>query len=128
MAGPTVTEAQIQRSIVQLLSALAQQNDFLFFSIPNESLNKLISGKISRKWAAIIMNILKGLGLLPGASDLEIVHNGRAYFAEVKKPKGTQSLNQKLFERRAIECGAEYVIVRDPQDMLNALKNWHIIA
>ena len=119
----TQIESQIQRQIVQVLSAICNQNHFLFFSVPNEAMGR---GK-DRKSNAIRMNMLKTMGLTPGVSDLVIVHDGLAYFVEIKKPGGKQSENQKHFMRWAVAAQAHYSIVRCVDDMLRALAAWEII-
>lgn len=82
---------------------------------------------MDRKQAAITMNKLKSMGLTPGVSDIVIAHADHAFFAEVKKPTGTQTENQKRFMRWCEATGCRYVIVRSIQDMLRALKDWEII-
>jgi len=56
---------------------------------------------------------LKATGLLPGASDLIIIHKGKIYFIELKDEKGTQQPNQKDFEKRVNDQGYDYLIFRD---------------
>ena len=119
----TQSESQIQRQIVQVLSALCNQHKFLFFSVPNEALGR---GK-DRTSSAIRMNLLKTMGLTPGVSDLVIVHDGLAYFVEIKKPGATQSENQKHFMRWAASVSSHYAIIRCVDDMLRALAAWKII-
>jgi predicted RecB family endonuclease len=88
-----------------------------------------MTGSRDRKAAAIRMNRLKALGLLPGAADLVVVHEGRAYFLEVKRgPREKQTVNQELFEARAVECGAKYVVVRLASEVKDALTGWGIMS
>ena len=106
-----------------MLSGISRQHNFMFFSVPNENL----MSNADRKAAAIRMNKLKGMGLVPGAADLVIVHRGVAHFCEVKTPTGKQSVNQSNFMRWANACGSPYIIVRSTSDVVRALKAWKII-
>lgn len=54
----------------------------------------------------------KNTGLLPGASDLEVIIPGKNLYVEVKTKIGTQSIEQKEFEIRVKELGFEYHLVR----------------
>lgn len=124
MGKAKLSESQIQRQIVSMLSGIARENRFMFFSIPNENL----ASKQDRKSAAIRMNKLKAMGLVPGAADLVIVHGGRVYFIEVKSATGKQSENQENFMLWAESCGSKYAIVRSHMDVIRALKAWGIIG
>ena len=84
-------------------------------------------GKIPDRIIYILIAILKKMGLLPGVADLEIIHKGRAYFLEVKKPGGQLSDAQKLFRQRALDCGAEYVVVKSVDGVISALMGWGIV-
>jgi hypothetical protein len=54
---------------------------------------------------------------LPGLADILVVHTGHPYFLEVKRKGTYQSPEQKEFERRAIEAGAFYAVVRSIDDV-----------
>lgn len=122
-SGFRLTEAQIQISIVDLLSSLSRVNRFAFHSIPNEALG---SGR-DRRANAIRMQKLKRMGLTPGAGDLEIIKLGRAYYMEVKRPGEKPSDNQTNFMLWIQSCGAEYSIVHSVDQAILALKAWKII-
>jgi hypothetical protein len=47
-----------------------------------------------------------------GVPDIIVVHVGRPYFLEVKRPRAYQSPDQKLFQQRAETAGAMYAVVR----------------
>ena len=67
---------------------------------------------------------LKITGLLPGVSDLIVIHFGVAYFIEVKKPKtGVQSQVQKEFQKRIESHGFKYYIVDNLEDFQNHFNN-----
>ncbi len=121
---PTVSESDTQIAIVDLLSLLSRQHNFIFFSVPNES-----AMKARRKDKAIyaLINLLKKMGLIPGASDLVIGKAGRAYFLEVKRPGEKQTKNQIIFEAWVTAAGFEYEIATSVDETLSYLKTWGII-
>lgn len=55
---------------------------------------------------------LKNTGLLPGVSDLIVIHNGEVLFVEVKIDTGRQSEQQKEFQNRVEQNGFKYHLVR----------------
>ncbi len=54
---------------------------------------------------------------LKGVPDIILVHVGRPYFLEVKRPGTYQSPDQKAFQQRAEEAGALYAVVRSIEDV-----------
>ena len=115
-------ESVIQESIVKYLSMICRQYEFLFFSVPNESIT---SGKTGKDFGRAIA--LKKMGVLPGVSDLVLGHNGKMYCLEVKNEKGRQSDRQKNFENWCADCGIPYVLVRSVDDVHEALKEWGVV-
>lgn len=115
-------ESVIQESIVNFLSMICRQYEFLFFSVPNESITTGTEGKDFGRAIS-----LKKMGVTPGVSDLIIGHDGRMYCLEVKNEKGRQSANQKNFERWCEECSIPYRVVRSVEDVQKALKEWGIV-
>lgn len=121
------TEARIQQEIVVYFN-----NNFCLkhhsprcsiFSVPNEGVMQL--GNILRmrfkqiNFEEIIKQILFGListGLKKGVSDLIVLMPKRVVFVEVKTPTGSQSTEQKEFERLVKNLGFEYYLVRSLQD------------
>src|ERR1043166_7044665 len=95
------TEASIQYSICEYLAARKylfwRQNtaglyrDGRFFSLPKYAMR--------------------------GVSDIIVVHTGRPYFLEVKRPKTYQSPDQKEFQKRVEAAGAHYAVVRSIEDV-----------
>lgn len=49
-------------------------------------------------------------------------------FIEVKSPTGRQSSEQKSFQRQVCDAGAEYWIVRSPEDLTGKLREHGVIA
>ena len=117
------SEADIQRRIVDFLSTICNKYSFMFFSVPNEALGR---GK-DRRSNAIRMNMLKSLGLVPGAADIVIVRKGRAFFVEVKGPGGRQTENQKNFELWCRRCGAPYAVVHSLTELTRTFSRWGVM-
>lgn len=54
----------------------------------------------------------------PGMSDILVVHVGSPYFLECKGTKGTQSPEQKDWQREVEKAGGYYAIVRKIEDII----------
>lgn len=108
----TVKEEAIQRTIVSALPYFLHRSAILFH-IPN-------GGKRKRVEAAI----LKGMGVLAGVADLEIVHQGRCYFMELKRPGEGQTDEQIEFERRCQDTGVPYAVVTSFEEALECVRSW----
>ncbi len=52
-----------------------------------------------------------------GMSDILVIHVGRPYFLEVKRPGASQSTEQKAFQSEAEQAGALYAVVRSIDDV-----------
>ncbi len=52
-----------------------------------------------------------------GSPDIIVVHVGRPYFLEVKRPNSYQSPEQKEFQRQAEAAGGLYAVVRSIEDV-----------
>jgi len=120
------SESQIQIAIVDYLKLLAPRHGFIFFSIPNSAYGigkgkSRLSGSEYGKIARLVRE-----GLTAGAADLQIVHNEKAYFLEVKKPGGRMSDKQKDFMESALAVGAEYAVVQSVEEVIILLKSWRI--
>lgn len=98
------TEEHIQRQLLGWLKAVCP--NAIVFAVPNgEHRNKVTAAK------------LKGQGVLPGAPDLVIAHDGVIAFVEVKRPKGRQSPAQIAFQDRCSEQRLPYGVVRGEGDL-----------
>lgn len=98
------TEEQIQRQLLGWLKAVCP--NAIVFAVPNgEHRNKITAAK------------LKGQGVLPGAPDLVIAHDGVIAFVEVKRPKGRQSPAQIAFQDKCSEQRLPYGVVRGKGDL-----------
>ena len=123
-----MTESQIQQNIITYLSLIASQYKFVFFSVPNEGIMSiLIAFKVPKVTCFKIISHFKKMGLLPGTSDIVIVHKGLAYCLEVKTDTGTQSKNQILFMRNILSAGGKYEIVHSVKDVQLVLEMWGIM-
>ena len=122
-------ETTLQIKIVELLSTLARQNNFIYFSVPNEAALKTAGlARIPKKAQYAIMMILKKMGLLPGISDLCIVkEGGKFYGMEVKTEKGKLSEGQKIFKAKCFELNIPYTVVRSVDDVMRVLREWEVV-
>lgn len=121
-------ETTLQINIVEALSIYAARYKFIFFSVPNEGAFKAFGlDKINKAIFYALLTLLKKMGLLPGVSDLIILHRGRAYCVEVKTQTGKQSEAQRLFQARCDETGIPYSVVRSVEEAIEKLKEWRII-
>jgi len=123
-----MTESKIQQNICTFLSLIAYQTGIVYFSVPNEGImSVLIAFKVPKVTCFKIVNHFKKMGLLPGTSDIIIIHKGMAYCLEVKKPGGKQSKDQILFMRNVIASGGRYEIVYSLDGAKKQLIKWGIL-
>lgn len=54
----------------------------------------------------------------PGLADILLLKDGTLYGIEVKTPKGKQSADQMLFEKRIQSHGGIYVVARSVDDVI----------
>ena len=116
-------EATLQTKIVAFLSAHALENDFYFFSVPNEG---ALTAAAGQKIFGVMTN-LKKMGLTPGVFDLLIVKGGQVYHLEVKDKDKTLSAKQIIFNRRAQACGGITAMVDDYIQAVKLLNEWGIV-
>lgn len=83
--------------------------------------------KVPEKTCHRIMQWLKKMGFLPGVSDIEIIHNGQAYFIELKTATGKVSDKQVRFMDNATRSGARCAVVRSVDGMVGCLRRWGIV-
>lgn len=74
--------------------------------------------------------ILKGMGLKPGVPDLLLVHDGRAYWAELKAPKGVVSDAQKATHEALQRAKCPVAVVRSLDEFRALLAGpwWPLMA
>jgi hypothetical protein len=110
-------EHKVQVAICQYLDL----RGVLYFAIPNGGKRNLITAKK-----------LKAEGAKAGIPDLCIIHDGMAYFLEVKKPatvgsrKGALSITQKAMIERIKEAGGEVAVVYSVADVIEQCIEWQI--
>ena len=101
-----LTEADIQAQVIDYVKPLESSGGFLVFAVINEGQGHTMGSGFAR------IARFKRMGMRSGVADLVFVKNGRCYFLEMKRNKGKQSENQKLFEADASRCQAPYAIAR----------------
>lgn len=97
-------ESAVQRQLLDWLAVACPLA--IVFAVPNgERRDKITGAK------------LKAQGVLPGAPDIIIAHNGIIAFVEVKTPKGRPSPAQIAFQEKCAEQRLPYAIVRGQGDL-----------
>jgi Holliday junction resolvase len=66
-------------------------------------------------------HVLQGMGAYKGIPDMIAVRRGVTIYIEAKAPKGTQSDDQKEFQRRLEAAGGCYVLARSFADVESAI-------
>jgi hypothetical protein len=105
-------EHSLHKYVVDLLR-YAARSDVVYFHPPNGEWRSAGTG-----------GRLKAMGVVAGVSDIVIVVGGRAKFLELKTAKGRQSAEQKAFADWARSAGAEYGLVRSPEEARARLEEW----
>ena len=110
-------EHQVQKAIAQYLD----MRGVCWFAVPNGGQrNKIVAAK------------LKSEGVKAGVPDICVIHDGMAFFLEVKKPqtsnsrKGTLSKPQKEFISKIKKAGGEVAVVHSVADVIEQCIEWHI--
>lgn len=67
---------------------------------------------------------MRAAGMVAGIPDRCFVHAGRAYFAEVKGPRGRLSDAQVGMHERLRRAGCPVVVVRSVEELEAALLDW----
>lgn len=146
-----ITEHDFQCNIVR---TLRMQNIFVF-AVPNAQIIMWVVRKLlyiafklasivkikERQYFSMLLSTLKKQGFLNGVSDLIVLHKGKAYFLEIKKPAGVkisektgnqikvrggvQSDEQRQFQAEVEKEGFPYLLIdswKKFEEFLNCLK------
>jgi hypothetical protein len=108
-------EDTIQRTIVQHLKLRATPGVF-WYAVPN--------GGVRSKVEAAIM---KATGTRPGVPDLAFLHDGQAYFLEVKSEDGRPTEHQLKAIADINEAGGYAVIGCGLDRCLEILERWGLL-
>lgn len=110
-------EHQVQVAICNYLDL----RKVCYFAIPNGGKRNIITA-----------SKLKAEGVKKGVPDLCIIHEGQAFFLEVKRPKsatgakGRLSTVQKEMIGKIEDAGGEVKVVYSVADVIEACIDWHI--
>lgn len=117
MKLPTLSEAQIQRSVILHLEANASPG-VIWFAVPNGGYRNLVEAARFKKQ-----------GVRAGVPDLCFVlpNGGRAAFLELKKPKGRVSPDQLVFRQMALDTGALWGIAYGIDEAVKILSDWGVL-
>ena len=108
-----MTEDQIQAKIFKYYhnNFCLGENSNIIFSVPN-------GGFRTQREA----QTLKSTGTLAGVSDLIIIQENKTIFIEVKNSTGKQSPKQILFQKKVIDLGFNYHIVRTLEEFIKIME------
>jgi len=109
-------ELQIHAAVVAHLRLRAKP-DVLWLHCPNGERREKITGAK-----------LKRLGVLPGASDLLLWHNGHAFALELKRPGGRLSESQLEFLARFNDAGGHCAVAEGIDRALAVLESWNLLV
>lgn len=115
MAVKLLGEAALHRQVAQYLD-LALPADAVWHHSPLQGQGR------TRKQGAI----LHGMGARAGWPDITIIYQGRAYFIELKAPRGTLSAAQHEMTVQLLMAGAQTTVARSLQTVQFVLEEWGI--
>lgn len=108
-----MTEDQLQQQIIIWFKNEYQMHGKgLIFSVPNGGTRNMLEAKK-----------LKQTGAMAGVSDLIVLLPSKCLFIELKAEKGIQSEVQKIFEKKVIELGFEYHIIKSVDQFFKIIEN-----
>jgi hypothetical protein len=116
-------EDVIHRSVVMHLRQRGTPG-VVWWHTPNGA---FLGGKRSRKGTTIQGSILRGMGMLPGVSDIVAVHAGRFYALELKGRGGKPTDAQLAFIERVKCAGGHAGWVEGLDRALYVLENWGLL-
>lgn len=108
-----MTEDHVHRSVLKFLRAVLPTH-WVVFHTPNGGSRHPIEAAN-----------MKGLGVVAGVPDLQIVgEGGKSYFMEVKSKSGRLQPSQKMFLGKLEKLGADFAVVRSIEDAKACLQAW----
>lgn len=113
---PSQEEHLIQVACVRWFRTQYPRMNYQLFAVPNGGArSKATAGK------------LKAEGVVPGVSDLILLHRNSRYGAlliEIKTDKGKQSTKQKEWQKAMEEAGYKYVVVHSIEEFIDAINDY----
>ena len=106
---------ELHASVVEYLK-LAARPGVVFHHSPNEG---------RRGWKA--QRDVKTHGVHKGWPDLEILHDGRTYFLELKSLKGRVTPAQKACHQQISDAGFEVAICRSVDEVIAQCQAWDLV-
>jgi hypothetical protein len=116
-------EDQLQAAVVQHLEARGVAG-LLYWHTPNSS---KLGGARTASGVPYAALRLKKLGMLPGVSDLTLLHAGLFYALELKVRPNKPTEAQQEFMRRVCVAGGYSAWCSDLEDALETLKGWGLL-
>ena len=115
MSYPYKSENRIQQEMFMWHWNKYSHQRGLLFHIPNGGARSSREGKL-----------FKDIGVIPGVADLCYLHDGVAYFIEVKNALGKQSTKQEKWEFRVRGEGFDYYIVRTLEEFQQIIQKINV--
>lgn len=84
---------------------------------PNE-----VPGEVGKPWTRKMIK----KGMLPGFYDIIILHHGRSYFIELKRPGNALTAKQKDFRAQLDLHGFRHALCYSQKQVAEALSNWQL--
>jgi hypothetical protein len=115
MKPDLISERQIHAATVDYLR-LALRPGVVFHHSPNEG---------HRGWKA--QRDIKSHGVHAGWPDLEILHDGKTYFVELKSTKGRLTTRQRQCHEQLKQAGFYVETCRSLDDVITCCQSWGLI-
>ena len=109
-------ESRIQRGCVQWFRLQHRDLAPLLFAVPNGGARDAVTGAI-----------LKAEGVVPGVSDLLLMHPNKDYHGlciEMKKAKGKQSPAQMAWQIAVEKAGYKYIVCRSLEQFIGEVDGY----
>jgi hypothetical protein len=108
-------ELQIHTTVVEHLQLRGKRDVLWLHPANGEWRNKITGAKLRR------------MGLLAGASDLLLWHDGKSFALELKAPGGRLTEAQKLFFARFADAGGHTAVGEGVDGALASLAGWGLL-
>lgn len=109
-------EQETHRAVVEHLRARGVQGMLFWHTPQGASYSSRVQG-----------GIMQGLGVLPGVSDLLLVHAGEFYALELKAPKQKPTSVQLEFMSAFVRAGGHAEYCDNIDDAVRTLEGWRLL-
>jgi hypothetical protein len=114
-------EGQLQITVADWLQLIAPwgeaRSEFIWFHLANEGRRSRVAGEV-----------LKRMGMRPGAPDLVFVKGWHVAFIELKSARGRQTATQRQFQSDCERIDVDYRVCRSLEEVAVALVDWDFLT